>query len=109
MALTFIEEQLHNVHLQPGSLRDLDPMKRQCPWSRLLDPQRSRFEDGNKLSDGSIAVQHRNGLTRTHGPQVLAQSCLEVSDAYLFHGSIMTRSSHVHNLVLRFSTHRRAF
>lgn len=97
MALSFLEEQLHDVHVQPSALRDLDPMKGRCPRSRLLDPQRSRLADRNELGDRGVAVQHGNGLTRTHGPQVLAQPRLEVSDAYLLHGPIMTRSSHVGN------------
>ena len=74
MALSFLEEQRNDIHthVQPGALRDLDPMKRRCPRSRLLDPQRSRLANRNELRDGSVTVQHGNGLTGTHGPQVLA-------------------------------------
>ena len=88
MALSFLEEQVHDIHVQPGALRDLDPMKRRRPRSRLLDPQHSRLPDRNELGDWGVAVQHGNGLTRAHGPQVLAQPRLEISDAYLLHGQL---------------------
>jgi len=97
MALSFLEEQRNDIHVQPGALRDLDPIGWRRPRSRLLDPQRSRLANRNELRDGSVTVQHGNGLTGTHGPQVLAQPRLEVSDANLLHGSIMTRSSHLGN------------
>lgn len=97
MALPFFEEQLHDIHVQPSALRDFDPMKRRCPRSRLPDPQRPRLADRNELCDGGVSVQHGNGLTSAHGPQVLAQPRLEVGDAYLLHELIMTRSSHVGN------------
>ena len=97
MTLSFLEEQLHDVHAQRSAFRDLDPMKRRCPRSRLPDPQRSRLAHRNEVGDRGIAVQHGNGLTCAHGPQVLAQPRLEVSDADLLHGPIMTRSSHVGN------------
>ena len=98
MALSFLEEQFHDLHAQPGALWNLDPLERRCPRSWLLDPQCSRLANRNELGDGGVAVQHGNGFTRTHGPQVLAQPRLEVGDTYLLHGSIMTRSSHIDNI-----------
>ena len=95
MALSFVEQQLHDIHVQSSALRDLDPVKRRCPRGRLPDPQRTRLADWNQLGDGGVAIQDGDGLTCTHGPQVLAQPRLEVRDAYLLHASIMTRSSHV--------------
>ena len=38
MALSFLEEQRNDINVQPGALRDLDPIGWRCPRSTLLDP-----------------------------------------------------------------------
>ena len=88
MSLSFLQEQFHDLDAQPGALWDLDPLERRCPRRWLLDPQGSRLANRNELGDGGVTVQHRNGLTRTHGPQVLAQPRLEVSETYCLMGQL---------------------
>lgn len=97
MSLSFLKEQFHDVHVQPAAFRHLDPVKRQGSMRGLADPQGPRLADWDEVGDGRVAVQHGDGLAGSHRPQVLAQPRFEVSNAYLLHGSIMTRSSHIDN------------
>ena len=51
-----------------------------------------RFPHRYDLSNGSIAIHHRDGFPTSNRAKVLAQMSLEVSDPYLLHDLMMTTS-----------------
>lgn len=97
MTLAFFEEQLNNVHAQLRGLGQRDAIGCWCAWDRLPDAEHRSVANGDDLGDWRFAVEHRDGLAPAYRAQVFAEPCLQFGNAYLPHGHIMTRNSHLCN------------
>jgi len=95
MALTFFEEQLNNVHIQPRGFGQRDAIGSRGAWGRLADAERRSLANRYDLGYWRVTVEHRDRLAPAYRAQILAEPGLQFSNADLLHGYIMTINSHL--------------